>query len=62
MTLEGSTYTQRLRVLRDAERLRNVSEECRRQLCVQRSDWKGNVTPSVDVSKPAINLRSKTGN
>ncbi len=30
MTLEDSIHTQRLRVLRDAERLGNVSEACRR--------------------------------
>ena len=30
MTLEDSIHSQRLRVLRDAERLRNVSEACRR--------------------------------
>jgi len=30
MTLEDSIHTQRLRVLREAERLGNVSEACRR--------------------------------
>ena len=30
MTLEDSIHSQRLRVLRDAERLGNVSEACRR--------------------------------
>ena len=30
MTLEDSIHSQRLRVLRDAERLKNVSEACRR--------------------------------
>ena len=30
MTLEDSIHIQRLRVLRDAERLGNVSEACRR--------------------------------
>ena len=32
MTLEDSIHSQRLRVLRDAERLGNVSDACRRRV------------------------------
>lgn len=35
MTLEDSIHSQRLRVLRDAERLGNASEACRRRLVKQ---------------------------